>query len=183
MTARFFFSLGKLEGLQDLVAGCNRVGKALQSGRKLLKFVPAEVTVTRAGGQNQIVISDRHVLPVGVTDDDALLIFVHSCNLAQDHRGVLLVSENPPDWKANLIGGQNRRGHLIEQGLKQVVIRAVDQDDFCRRLLESLGDGQSRKATADYDDFRPSHLLQFPSVVSVHSAQGYSATGLPPGSR
>src|ERR1700747_2467317 len=100
MTARIFFSLGELEGLQDLVASCNRVGKALQSWRERFKFVPAEVTVTGAGGHDQIVISDRHVLPVGVTDDDTLLILVDSCDLAQDHRGVLLVSKNPPDRKA-----------------------------------------------------------------------------------
>src|ERR1700751_5032209 len=123
MAARVFFRLGKLEGLQDLVTSCDRVGKALQSWRELFKFVPAEVTVTGARGHDQIDITDGHVPPVGVTDDDVLLILVHSCNLTQDHRGVLLVSENPPDRKANLIGGQNRGGQLIERGLKKGVVR------------------------------------------------------------
>jgi hypothetical protein len=49
-----------------------------------------------------------------------------------------------------LTGGQNRRRHLVEQGLKQVVIRAIDQDDFRGRVLESLGGGQSSE-TADHD--------------------------------
>jgi hypothetical protein len=40
-----------------------------------------------------------------------------------------------------------------------VVIRAIDQDDFRGRALESLGGGQSAKAAADYDDSRLSHLL------------------------
>ena len=62
---------------------------------------------------------------------------------------------------------QNRRGHLVGQGLEQVVIRAIDPGDFCRRLLESLGGGQSGKAAADDDDSWLSHLLQLPSVACV----------------
>src|ERR1700757_4776584 len=184
MAARVFFSLGELEGLQDLVASCNRVGKALQSWRELFKFVPAEVTVTGAGGYDQVVISDRHILPVGVTDDDALLILVHSCNLTQDHRGVLLGSENPPDRKANLTGGQNRRGHLIEQGLEQVVIRAIDQGDFRGRILESLGSGESAKATAEYHNSWLSHLLlDFLQSFCRTPARENNATSSPYGNR
>jgi hypothetical protein len=46
-----------------------------------------------------------------------------------------------------------------------VVIRAIDQDDFRGRLLESLGSGQSAKATADDNNSWMSHCSpQFPSV-------------------
>jgi hypothetical protein len=47
---------------------------------------------------------------------------------------------------------------LIEQGLKQVVICAIDQRDFRRRFFERLGRGKSTKATADYNDSWLSHL-------------------------
>src|SRR5262249_8230849 len=43
--------------------------------------------------------------------------------------------------------------------LKQVMVRAIDQGDCRRSLLESLGGGQSAKATANYNDSRLSHLL------------------------
>src|SRR5215467_5382277 len=159
MTARVFFRLCKLEGLQDLVARCLSVRKALDSWRELFKFVPAEVTVTSAGGQDQVIVGYGDVLPVRVAYEDTSVFLVHSCDLAKDDGGVLLVLENPPDRKTNLIGTQNRRRHLVEQGLKQVVIRAIDQDDFRGRILESLGSGQSAKATADYNDSRLIHLL------------------------
>jgi hypothetical protein len=85
---------------------------------------------------------------------------VHAhCDLAKDDGGVLLVLENPPDRKANLIGTLNRCRDLIKQGLKQVVIRAIDQDDFRGRILEGLGGSQASKTTADYNDWRLSHLL------------------------
>src|SRR5215469_105558 len=159
MAARVFFSLGKLESLQDLIARCDRVGKALHSWRELFEFVPAEVTVTGPGGQDQKVVRDRHVLPVAVTDDDAFLILVHSDDITEEDSGVLLVLENPPDRKTNLIGGKNRGGHLVEQRLKQVVMRPIDQSDFHRRLLERFGRSESAKATAHYNDSRLSHLL------------------------
>ena len=45
MTARVFFGLGELEGLQDLIAGCDGVRNTLQFWRERFKFVPAEVAV------------------------------------------------------------------------------------------------------------------------------------------
>jgi hypothetical protein len=98
-------------------------------------------------------------LPVRIANKDTFLILVHSRHLALEHGRVLLALENPPDRETNLTGRQNRRCHLVEQGLKQVVIRAIDQDDFRGRVLESLGGGESAKAAADYDDSRLSHLL------------------------
>jgi hypothetical protein len=122
---------------------------------------------TSAGRQDQVVVGEGYVLPVRVGYEDAFLVFVHPCDLGKDNGGVLLVSENSPDWKANLIGTQNRRCHSVEQGLKQVVICAIDQDDFRGRILESLGGGQSTKATADYNDSWLSHL--FPQLSSVRN--------------
>ena len=56
MTARVFFRLCELEGLQDLVARCLSVRKALDSWRELFKFIPTEVTVSGAGRQNQVIV-------------------------------------------------------------------------------------------------------------------------------
>src|SRR5262249_29740413 len=109
--------------------------------------------------QDQVIVGQGHVLPVRVGYEDTFLVFVHTCDLALDHGRVLLVLENPSDWKPNLTGGENRRGHLIEQRLKQVVVRAIDQDDFRRRLAESFGGSESAKSTADYDDSWLGHLL------------------------
>ena len=86
--------------------------------------------MARAGCKDQIVVVHSHVLPVRVGYEDTFPVFIHACHLSQDHRRVHLLSENRANWKADLTGSQNRRRHLIEQGLEQVVIRAIDQDDL-----------------------------------------------------
>src|SRR5215470_10024334 len=104
MAAGVFFSLGEFERLQDLVASCYRVGKVFYSRREPSKFVPAEVTVSGAGGEDQVIVGQGYVQPVRVAYQDTFLILVHSCDLTKDHGGILLVLENSPDRKANLIG-------------------------------------------------------------------------------
>src|SRR5262249_36150222 len=125
MAAGVFFSFGEFECLQDLVASCYRVGKALHAGRELSKFIAAEVIVTRAGGQDQVIVAYGDVQPIAVAYEDTFVLLVHSGDLAKDHSSVFLVLQDPTDRKANLIGGQNRRRHLVEQWLKQVVVRAI----------------------------------------------------------
>src|SRR5262249_49693213 len=159
MTARVFFRFGKLEGLQDLVASFLCVGKAFHSWRELFEFVSAEVTVSGAGSQNQVVVGHGDLQPVRVAYEDTFLVLVDSCDLAVENSRVLLLRTNSPARKADLFGAQNGRRHLVKQELKQMVISAINQDDFRGRILESLSSGQSAKATADYDDSRLSHFL------------------------
>ena len=89
---------------------------------------------------------------IHVADEDALLILVHSCDFTEDHRGVLLVSQNPANRRANLTGGQLRRRHLIKERLKEVVIRTVDQDNLCGRLPQSLGCREASKTSSNDHD-------------------------------
>jgi len=89
---------------------------------------------------------------------NVLIGFVDARYLAKQHSRILLFPQYATAGRAALARRKNGSRHLVEQGLKQVVIRAIDQGDFRWRLLESLGCGQSAKATADYDDSRLSHL-------------------------
>src|SRR6266571_8965047 len=102
MPAWVFFGLGEFEGIQNRIARCNSVRKALQSWREPFKFVPAEVTVARAGCKDQIVVVHSNVLPVRVGYEDTFPVFIHACHLSQDHRRVHLLSENRANWKADL---------------------------------------------------------------------------------
>src|SRR5580700_11721344 len=102
MACGIIFSLCQFESLQDLVSGCLGIREALQSGCELFKFVVAKVTVRRAGCQNQIIIRNRNVLPVGVTHKNALLVFVYSRDLTPHHGGVLLLTEYSSDGSRNL---------------------------------------------------------------------------------
>jgi hypothetical protein len=82
MAARILFSLGDLERLQDFVASFFCVGKSFQSWRELFKFVAAEVTVSGARGQNQVLVGHGDVMPVRVADEDTFVALIHSCYLA-----------------------------------------------------------------------------------------------------
>jgi hypothetical protein len=73
---------------------------------------------------------------------------------------------------------------LVQQGLKQMVIRAIDQGDFRRGLLESLCGGQSAKTTADYDDSRFRHLIfNFLQAFLSNTDANDNAAGSPSGNR
>ena len=55
---------------------------------------------------------------------------------------------------ANLARGKYGGRDLIQQGLEQVVVFAIDQHDFRWRMLEHLGRGHAAKASADDDNYR-----------------------------
>src|SRR5260370_32185330 len=100
---------------------------------------------------------DWNIFPVGVTQEDVLLIFVDSRDLAKDHRSVLLPSKNSSDRRSDLTRCQDRCRHLIKQRLKQVMIGAVDQNDARWSISKRLGRCQPSKSCPDNDDLRWSH--------------------------
>ena len=102
MPARVFFGLRQLERLQDFVSSCLGIRKTFQSGCKRLKLVVAEVAVSGTCCQDEIVVSNRHILPVGVANKYAFLILVHSRRFAQDDRRILLLTKNAAGWRRNL---------------------------------------------------------------------------------
>jgi len=66
----------------------------------------------------------------------------------------LLLPQNGADWRADLTGRQLRGRHLVQQRLKQVMIRAVDQNDLRSRVLQRLGRCQAAESTADDYNYR-----------------------------
>ena len=118
MPARVVFGLRQLERLQDFVSSRLGIRKTLQSGCKRLKLVVAEVAVSGTCCQDQIVVSKRHILPVGVAHKHAFLIRIHACDFAKDDRRISLLAKNAAGWRRNLARRQRRRCYLIEQRLK-----------------------------------------------------------------
>src|SRR5882757_8989154 len=98
MTARIFFGFCLLERLQNLVSNRYGICESFQSWGKLFKFVVGEVALPHTCGKNQVIVRNRYVLTIRVTDKDALLVFVHTDDFTKDHRCVFLVSENSANW-------------------------------------------------------------------------------------
>jgi hypothetical protein len=107
VTARIFFGFCLFKRLQDFVSDHHRIREALQPRRELFKFVVAEVTVSDAGRQNEVIIGKAHRLAVRISNNDALLILVHARDFSQDHGCIFLVPQDSADWGPNLAGCQH----------------------------------------------------------------------------
>src|SRR5215470_8047562 len=84
---------------------------------------------------------------------------VDSRYFSQDHCGVLLVFEYVADWPPNLAGIELRSCHLVEQGLEQMVVRAVDQSHLNRRFPERLRCCKPSEPGPYDNDFGWIHIL------------------------
>ena len=129
VTFRVFFRLCLLEGSQNLVSNRDRVGKAREPRSKPCEFVPAEVAVARPRREDQIVVFERDAFAVDRVDEDPPPIAVDTGDLAEDHRGVPLASQNAANRRGGLRRAQDRRRHLVQEGLEQVVVLPIDEDD------------------------------------------------------
>ena len=101
---------------------------ALQPGREPRPVVVAEVRVRRARRHDQVIVGDR-----AVGEDDGPGRDVDGRGLGQDDLDVLLAPEDPADRRGDVARVQRGRRHLVEQGLEQVMVVAVDQDHPDRR--------------------------------------------------
>src|SRR6202043_970914 len=120
--------------------------------RKLFKFIVAEVAVSDTGSQDQVVVGETHLIAVGIADDDALLLLVHTCDLSKDHRRVLLVPQDSADRGTNLARCEHRRRHLVKQGLKQMMVTPINQDDLSGSVMQGFGCRQTAESPAHDDD-------------------------------
>jgi hypothetical protein len=107
MTTDVFLSLRLFKGSEDFVSYLDSVGQAFQPGRELLELIVPEITVPYPCCQDQVIILNRDILPIGRFYEDAPLVLVHASDLAHDHGGILLPSQNLPDWGTDL----SRRKH------------------------------------------------------------------------
>ena len=130
-----FFGLRLFKRLQDSCSGSppHRRGFSVPAQTLQIRYDrnSCEWHLWRGSGNRR----QRHSLAVSVADKDALSLFVHSGDFSQDHRGVLLIAKNAADRRRNLAGRQHCRCHLIKQGLKKMVVCAVDQDDLRGGML------------------------------------------------
>src|SRR6266853_5306359 len=107
---------------------------------------------------------DWNIFAVGVTQEDVVLIFVDSRDLAKDHRGVLLPSKNSPDRRSDLTRCEDRCRYLIKQRLKEVMIGAVYQSDARRSISKRPGRRQPSESCADNNNLDLSHRLPLGSL-------------------
>src|SRR5262245_55524987 len=107
MQAWVFLSFCCFESLEDFISNGDGVREGFQSGRKLFKFVVPEVTVGRAGCQNQVIVWYRHTFAVGGIYEHTMPLLVHTSDFAENDGRVSLPPKNRTDWGSNLAGTQD----------------------------------------------------------------------------
>ena len=134
---------------QDAAADVERILQGLQTRRVWRPFVVAEIGVVRPGGEDQIVVREPSRILI---EDDLLCRDIDRFDPGQDHLHVRLAAQHRPDRLRDVRRRKRGRRHLVEQGLKQVVIAPVDERDVHGRVGERLRRLQSAEPAADDDD-------------------------------
>ena len=94
--------------------------------------VAAKVAVRGTGGHDEVVVRQRGA----VCQVHGALAHVDVGDLAQQGGHVALLAEQMPDGRRNGRGRQPGGGYLVEQGLEQMVVAAIDQGDVDGRAGE-----------------------------------------------
>jgi hypothetical protein len=98
-------------------------------------------------------MTEGNILLVLIADVNTLCIFIDSADFAKDHGRISLIFQKSTDRRRYLSRRKHGRRHLIEQRLKEVVIRPINDKDFRVRVPQRFCSRKPRKPGADYHDF------------------------------
>ena len=130
---RIALALRGLEGHQHTPPNFHRIVETLESRCIVLPLVVSEVVSASTGREHQIVVGQLLALP----EQHVLPFEVHARHFRQEHGDVSLVAYDGANRRGDFAGSEPRHRHLVEQGLKQMVILAIDERDFRVRRLSA----------------------------------------------
>jgi hypothetical protein len=96
-----------------------------------------------ACGYDQIIVAN-----VKFRGFDNPPLEVEADDLSHENFNIVVPAQNGADGCSNFPGRKTCRRHLIQQGLKSVMILAIDHRDVSRSLGESLGRVQAAETRA-----------------------------------
>src|ERR1700732_3051902 len=94
---------------------------------------------------HQDVVTERSVLVVLIAGVDKLCVFIDSADFTKEYGSISLILQKSPDRRCDLSGRKHCCRHLIEQRLKEVVIRSINHQDIGVRMPKGLGRSEPRK--------------------------------------
>ncbi len=121
-------TLGLFERAEDTATEFQRVVDRLHAGSELGEMIVAEVGLPGAGRDDQAVVRRG----IGVPEQHRihrLVLQIDVGDVAQQHLGVLLLTQDHAGGRRDLAFGDDAGGHLVQQRLEQVVGGAGDQLD------------------------------------------------------
>ena len=131
---RVGLDLGQLKRAENARAQLEGVVDGLHAGGEDREVIVAEVGLARARRHDQRVVFGLLVLVVVAPLDDASLD-VDLLDEGLQDGGVLLAAQDLARGGGDVALGEDARGHLVEQGLEEVVRRASQDRDVGVDLL------------------------------------------------
>ena len=135
--------------MEHMVANMQRFLQGLHAEGVFLHFLHAEEVRGRTSSQHQIIILD---FPVVGQEYIAGLVNALGFRHEEFHVGVL--PEESADRISDFICRQYRRGYLVQQRLKQVIVMTVYQSDLHIIFRKQFCQFDAAKACAYYNDTR-----------------------------
>ena len=94
-----------------------------------LKFIVSEITMCRAGRQDQVVIFKWGIGLAQIIHQHSVVRDIYAGNLCQCHGHVALAAEQMPDRRGDVARRQRGSRNLVKERLKQVMVGPVNHGD------------------------------------------------------
>jgi len=144
-----------LERAQQARADEGRLLDGLHAGGEVSPVLVTEVVIDGARCEHQVVVA--HADAIG---DDAAAREIDRVDLREHHPGVLLVAQDGPDRLSDVRRRERRGRDLVEQGLKEMVVVAVDDQHIGGRAGQRPRGEQAAEATTHDDNLRSTNPRQ-----------------------
>jgi len=148
MPAQEHFSFGCLKGSKDLASDLERVFDSLEPGSNGLPFVVAKIRMSRACGKDEVVV----VQQAAIAEMYAVGTAIDAVHFAHQDSYIVGLTYDIADGLSDVGWGESGGCNLIEEGLKCMVIFAVDDSDDGVSVFELQCRIETGKASA-YDQY------------------------------
>ena len=143
--------LGQLERREYPPSQVEGVVDRLHREGVLGEFLVSEVRGRGSGGDDQAVVRERALGAQRSDGQDAPVLEVEAGDLGQFDVDVLVLAQDPSERLCDFAYRQDSRRDLVEQGLEQVVVRAVDERDLDVDSTQHIRGMEASEAPADHD--------------------------------
>ena len=106
-----------------------RIVERLHPQSSIAVVVMTEVRSHRAAGHNEAVIRNRCPVAAELGGRDGPRDRIDGVHLAQHHPERRMMPQDVADRRGDLAFREDAGGHLVEQGLEQMVVGAIDHGD------------------------------------------------------
>jgi len=121
--------------------------ETFQTGRELFPLLVSEVRMPRPGRDDQVVVGNLAVVRL-----HNLARRIDTLRFAENDFAILLPAHDAAQRLRDVGGRKGGGRHLIEQGLKKMVILAVEQRHANWKFAQSFGCFEAAEAAADNHD-------------------------------